>query len=117
LRSIDLSDASLVRANLSRCDLTKANLSRAILYKAQLNSTNIKGTRLFYGSVELASPCTCADKPNYITGEFTGAIVENADFTNVREMSEQQRKYCCAWGGETSRQTIPGGCEDILNKL
>jgi uncharacterized protein YjbI with pentapeptide repeats len=117
LRSIDLSEASLLQSDLSRCDLTKANLSRAVLYAANLNNTNIKGTRLFYGSVELASPCTRTDKPNYATGEFTGAIVENADFTNVREMSEEQRQYCCHWCGETSRQTIPGGCKDILNKL
>ncbi len=117
LRSIDLSEASLVQTDLSRCDLSKANLSRAILSAANLTSANLKGSRLFYGSVELASPCTRADKPNYTTGAFTGAIVENADFTNVREMSAEQRQYCCTWCGEASRQTIPGGCNGIISKL
>jgi hypothetical protein len=32
-------------------------------------------------------------------------------------MSEEQRYYCCAWGGEETRGTIPGGCEGIPNKL
>lgn len=117
LRAIDLSEASLARSDLSRCDLTKANLSRAILYGAKLNGTNIKGCRLFYGSIELASPCTHDDRPNYTTGALTGAIVENTDFTNVREMSEEQRQYCCTWCGEASRHTIPGGCKDIPSKL
>jgi len=32
-------------------------------------------------------------------------------------MSEEQRQYCCAWCGEASRQTIPGGCQGIANRL
>lgn len=117
LRWIDFSDANLIRADLSGCDLVKANFSRSILYETNLNGTDIKGTRFFYGTSELASPRSRNEVPNYTTGAFTGAVVENADFTNVQEMSEEQRRYCCAWCGDASRRTIPGGCEGIPSKL
>lgn len=117
LRWTDLSEANLVRANLSRCDLVKANFSRAILYEAQLIAADFKGIRLFYGRAETATPRTRNELPNYETGENTGAVVENVDFTDVQRMSESVRYYCCAWGGETSRATIPGGCEGIPNQL
>ncbi|MBW4642488.1 MAG: pentapeptide repeat-containing protein [Goleter apudmare HA4340-LM2] len=117
LRWTDLSEANLVRANLSNCDLVKANLSRTILYDANLNGADLNGVRLFYGAVDQASPRSRTEPPNYKTGEHTGAVVKNADFTNVKRMSESTRYYCCAWGGEKTRGTIPGGCEDIPNKL
>jgi uncharacterized protein YjbI with pentapeptide repeats len=117
LRWTDLSDANLMRTDFSGGDLLKVNLSRTILYGAKLNGANLKNARFFYGDVESASPRTQTDLPNYTTGEFTGAVVENADFTNVREMSEVQRKYCCAWCGETARKNIPGGCKGIPNRL
>ncbi|BAY46657.1 pentapeptide repeat-containing protein [Scytonema sp. HK-05] len=117
LRWTDLSEANLVRANLINCDLVKANLSRAILYEAKLNGTDLNGIRLFYGSAETASPRSRTAPPDYETGEHTGAVVEDADFTNAQRMSESARYYCCAWGGEKTRSTIPGGCEGIPNKL
>lgn len=119
LRRTDLSDANLVGANLKNCDLVKANLSRSILYDSDLTGADLKATRLFYGSAQTASPRghTALIKPDYQTGAFTGAVVENADFTDVQGLSEEQRYYCCAWGGEKTRGTIPGGCEGIPNKL
>ncbi|NRB08528.1 MAG: pentapeptide repeat-containing protein [Richelia sp.] len=117
LRWTDLSDANFVRANLSGCDLVKANLSRAILYETNLKGADINATRLFYGSLETASPRSRTEPPNYQTGEHTGAVVEDADFSNVKRMSENARCYCCAWGGEKTRGTIPGGCEGIPNRL
>lgn len=117
LRWTDLSEANLVRANLSKCDLVKANLSRAVLYDANLARADIRGATLFYGSAETASPRSRTEFPNYTTGEYTGAVVERADFTGVKRMSEEQRQYCCAWCGSKSRETIPGGCEGIPNKL
>jgi uncharacterized protein YjbI with pentapeptide repeats len=118
LRWTDLSDANLIRANLSGCDLVKANFSRTILYEANLTGADVKGTRFFYGNnPDLASPRSRNEIPNYTTGEFTGAVVENADFTDVQEMSEEQRKYCCMWCGEKSRSTIPGGCEGIPDRV
>jgi uncharacterized protein YjbI with pentapeptide repeats len=117
LRWTDLSDANLIRSNLNGCDLSKANLARTILYQAKLTGVDIKGTRFFYGKIELASPRVPDQSPDYITGEFTGAVVEGIDFTNIQGMSAQQREYCCAWCGEASRQTIPGGCGNIPNRL
>lgn len=117
LRWTELSEANLVRANLKNCDLVKANLSRTILYEANLAGADLMGTRLFYGKAETASPRNRTDPPNYKTGEFTGAVIENADMTNVQRLSDAQRYYCCAWGGSKTRATIPGGCEGIPNKL
>ncbi|AKG21045.1 pentapeptide repeat-containing protein [Calothrix sp. 336/3] len=117
LRWTDLSEANLVRANMQNCDLVKANLSRTILYNANLSGADLNGARFFYGRVETASPRDRTQPPNYQTGEQTGAVVENADFTGVKRMSEPTRCYCCAWGGEKTRSTIPGGCEGIPNKL
>jgi uncharacterized protein YjbI with pentapeptide repeats/uncharacterized membrane protein len=117
LRWTDLSEANLVRANLSGCDLVKANLSRTILYDANLRDADLNGVRLFYGHYEKASPRSRTEPPNYETGEHTGAVIENADFTNAQRMSEVNRYYCCAWGGEKTRATIPGGCEGIPDML
>ncbi|MCP6759085.1 MAG: pentapeptide repeat-containing protein [Fischerella sp. CENA71] len=117
LRWTDLSEANLVHANLHECDLVKANLSRCILYEADLSKADLNGTCLFYGSVETASPRSRHKPPNYKTGEYTGAVVENVDLSEVQRLSEANRYYCCAWGGENTRNTIPGGCEGIPNKL
>jgi uncharacterized protein YjbI with pentapeptide repeats len=117
LRWTDLSDANLIRANLGRCDLVKTNLSRTILVDANLAGADLMGTRLFYGSVSTATPRSRTEIPDYTTGTCTGAVIESADFTGVQRMSEEQRQYCCAWGGSKTRSTIPGGCEGIMNKL
>ncbi|MBF2072165.1 MAG: pentapeptide repeat-containing protein [Synechococcales cyanobacterium C42_A2020_086] len=120
LRWTDLSDINLIRANLSRCDLVKTNLARTILCDAVLAESDMMGTRLFYGSARTATPRTRTDIPDYRTGAYTGAVIEGADFTNVQRLSEEQRYYCCAWGGAATRATIPGGCEgipDLLNTL
>ena len=117
LRWTDLSEANLVRANLSGCDLVKANLARCILYEADLSGSDLNGTRFFYGTAETASPRSREHPPNYKTGENTGAVVQNVDFSNVERMSDSVKYYCCAWCGEESRSTIPGGCEGIPNKL
>ncbi len=117
LRWTDLSEANLVHANLSGCDLVNANLSRTILYEANLSGADLNEIRLFYGSVDKASPRSRKKPPNYETGEHTGAVVENADFSNVQRMPDANRCYCCTWGGEKTRATIPGGCEGIDNKL
>jgi uncharacterized protein YjbI with pentapeptide repeats len=117
LRWTDLSDASLIRSDFSDCNLSNANLARSILYQAKLNKAEIKGTRFFYGEIKTASPRAPDRSPNYITGEFSGAVVEDADFSNILQMSESQREYLCAWCGNKSRATIPGGCQGIRNRL
>jgi uncharacterized protein YjbI with pentapeptide repeats len=117
LRWTDLSEANLVRTNLSNCDLVKADLSRTILYEANFSGADLNGAILFYGSPETASPRSRKHPPNYKTGEHTGAVVEDANFSNVERMSDANRYYCCAWCGEKTRGTVPGGCEGIPNKL
>jgi uncharacterized protein YjbI with pentapeptide repeats len=117
LRWTDLSEANLIRVNLNGCDLVRTNFARTILAEAKFIGADLKGTILFYSSAETASPRSRTEPPNYRTGEYTGAVIENADFTNVQRMSESTRYYCCAWGGEKTRATIPGGCSGIPNKL
>ena len=117
LRWTDLSDANMVRANLSHCDLVKANLARTVLYEGNLAGADLKGTRFFYGSVETATPRSINLAPNYETGKHTGMVIEKANLSGVKRLNEEQRYYLCAWCGEKSRATIPGGCEGIPNKL
>ncbi|WP_009544349.1 pentapeptide repeat-containing protein [Crocosphaera subtropica] len=117
LRWTDLSEANLVRANLSGCDLVKANLSRTVLYDANLKGADLKSTRLFYGSAETASPRSRTHTPDYTTGAYTGVVIENCNLAEVKNLTPEQHYYLCAWGGEQSRATIPGGCKGIPNKL
>ncbi len=117
LRWTDLSEANLIRADLSRTDLVKANLSRTILCDAKLRYADLNNTRFFYGKAEDASPRSRIEPPDYRTGKHTGAVIEGADFTGAEQMNDEQRYYCCAWGGAKTRSTIPGGCEGIPNKL
>ena len=117
LRWTDLSEANMVRVNLKHCDLVKANLSRTVLYEANLTGVDLKGTRLFYGLAETASPRRRNAPPDYETGAHTGVVIEKANLTGVKRLSEEQRYYFCCWGGEQTRATIPGGCEGIPNKL
>lgn len=117
LRWTDLSDVNLIRADLSHSDLIRANFARTILYQANLTEADMMGTVFFYGAIESASPRSRVEPPDFKTGKHTGAVVEDADFTGVKRLSEQQRQYCCRWGGEKTRATIPGGCEGIPNCL
>lgn len=117
LRRTEISEANLVHTNLQGCDLGRANLSRCILYGANLSRTDLTRTRFFYGAAEEASPRDRMNPPNFKTGAQTGAVIENADFSSAEGLSEEQRYYCCAWGGKKTRATIPGGCEGIPNKL
>lgn len=117
LRWTDLSDTNLVQANLRNADMVRVNLSRAILSDVCLAGADLQGVKLFYGHPSRATPRNRNAKPNYTTGAFTGAIVENADFTGVKRLAPAQRYYCCAWGGPKTRATIPGGCEGIPDRL
>lgn len=117
LRWVDLTDANMVRVNLNQSELVKANLSRTILFEAHLEQANLKGVRLFYGSCLTATPRDKRNQPDYETGENTGVVIEKANLTGVKNLSEENRYYCCCWGGKYTRSTIPGGCEGIPNKL
>lgn len=117
LRWTDLSDSNMIQANLRNADLVRTNLSRTILSDACFAGSDLQGVQLFYGHPAQATPRTRKDPPNYQTGACTGAIVENADFTEAKRLAPAQRYYCCAWGGSKTRATIPGGCEGIPNRL
>jgi len=117
LRWTDLSEANLIRANLQAADLVKANLSRTILYQANLSGSDVMGARFFYGDAKTATPRTRTGQPDYDTGDQTGAVIEGTNLTGVQRLSEEQRRYCCAWGGSATRSTVPGGCGDIPNLL
>jgi uncharacterized protein YjbI with pentapeptide repeats len=117
LRNADLSGANLIKTNFVNCDLTGANLVGAILAKANLRNTDLSRVRLFYGKLETASPRDRQHLPNFETGEYTGVVVEDADFSKAIDLSEETRQYLCAWCGKKSRKTIPGGCEDVPNRL
>jgi uncharacterized protein YjbI with pentapeptide repeats len=117
LRWTDLSEANMVRANMVKCDLVKTNLSRTVLFEANLQEADMKGVRLFYGNFQTASPRNRTSDPNYNTGQYTGVVIEKADLTGVKNLSEENRYYCCCWGGEYTRSTIPGGCAGIPDKL
>ena len=97
LRWTDLSEANMVRANLQNCDLVRSNLSRTILVDANLIDADLKGITLFYGEFDTASPRIKNKRPNYRTGEQTGAVIEDVDFSNVKRLSEENRYYCCCW--------------------
>jgi uncharacterized protein YjbI with pentapeptide repeats len=117
LRWTDLSDINLMLANFSYCDLARTNFAGAILGGANLRAADLTGVKLYYGKVETASPRDRVHPPDYKTGAYTGAMIENIDLTNAEDMSQDQRYYCCAWGGTQTRSTVPGGCEGIPNKL
>ncbi|MEM6501031.1 MAG: pentapeptide repeat-containing protein [Cyanobacteria bacterium P01_C01_bin.89] len=118
LRWTDLAEANLVRANLRGCNLSGANLSQTILFEADLTGADLKGTRLFYGDATRATPRSRDQSDvDFSTGEGTGAVVENVDLSQVQDLSEEQRFYCCSWGGEKTRRSVPGGCAGIENKL
>lgn len=117
LRWADLTEANLIQANLQRADLAKTNLSRAILYQANLSGADLMGARFFYGDRAQACPRSRTDAPDYATGAYTGAVVEGINLTAVERLSEDQRWYCCAWGGSATRATVPGGCDDIADQL
>jgi uncharacterized protein YjbI with pentapeptide repeats len=117
LRSTELSEANLTNICFAACDLTRANLSRALLLAANFKQADLSRACLFHGEAETACPRDRINAPDYTTGAYTGAVIEGADFSQVKNLSEDQRYYCCAWGGSKTRGTIPSGCRDIPNKL
>lgn len=117
LHGIDLSDVSLERANFSRADLSYAYLCRADLRGVSFRGADLYQTKLCDGSPDTATPMQPRQKPDLTTGQHSGALIEDADFSNVQNLSPAQRWYICAWGGARTRGTVPGGCEGIPDQL
>jgi uncharacterized protein YjbI with pentapeptide repeats len=112
-----LADRDISNTDLRNADLTGTNFTGAILVKANLRGTDLSRIKLFYGKLETASPRDRNHLPNFETGEYTGTVVEDADFSKAIDLSEETRKYICAWCGKKSRKTIAGGCDDVPNRL
>lgn len=117
LHGIDLSDVSLERANLSWADLSYAYLCRADLRGVRFTGADLYQTKFCDGSPDTATPIQPQQKPDLHTGHCTGALIEEADFSGAQNLSRSQRWYVCAWGGSRTRSTVPGGCEDIPDRL
>jgi len=113
----DLSGANLMKTDLTGCNLTGANLAGTILVRASLRRADLSRVRLFYGDLATASPRDRQNKLDIVSGAYSGAVVEEADLTGAEGLSEENRRYLCAWGGAKTRRTIPGGCADVPNLL
>ncbi len=117
LRDIDFNGADLFGCDLSGSDLGGANLASANLGGANLQGACLKSTRLFYGDALAATPCHPHEPPDPGSGVGTGALVENANLTGLRQLDPANRTYLAAWSGPRSRQTLPGGCKGLPNRL
>ncbi len=117
LRFTDLSGANLMKTDLTGCNLTGANLAGTILVRASLRKADLSRVRLFYGDLATASPRDRQNKLDIVSGAYSGAVVEEADLTGAEGLSEENRRYLCAWGGSKTRRTILGGCADVPNML
>jgi uncharacterized protein YjbI with pentapeptide repeats len=117
LRGIDLSDINLVGTNLAGCDLSYTNFVMAHLAGANLQGADVQDTLFFLRDPTIATPYKRGEKRDFKTGKNTGAVVKDADFTGAISLSDEQRYYICAWGGDRTRATVPGGCEGIPDRL
>ncbi|MFN5193932.1 MAG: pentapeptide repeat-containing protein [Cyanobacteriota bacterium] len=117
LRGVDFNGADLRGTNLAGADLTGANLVGTNLAGADLSGALLQGTRFFLGPVDSASPSRTGTRPDPVGGGFSGAIVENADVSGARHLGGELRLYLAAWSGKRSRQTIPGGCRGLPDRL
>lgn len=117
LRYVDLSGGNFLKTNFSGSNLTGANLIGTVLCRANLRRTDLSKTKFFHGDLATATPRDRSHVPNFMTGEYTGAVVEEADFSQAQDISEDSRQYICAWGGNKTRRTIAGGCQNVPNRL
>ncbi|MEA5416579.1 pentapeptide repeat-containing protein [Synechococcus sp. BA-132 BA5] len=117
LRAIDFNGADLSGADLSGADLAEANLAAVNLVGANLQGALLQGTRFFYGDPLEATPPQPQQPPDHNSGAGTGALVENVNLSGARQLDPDNRAYLAAWSGVRSRQTLPGGCKGLPNRL
>ncbi|MCP9916270.1 pentapeptide repeat-containing protein [Cyanobium sp. ATX 6F1] len=117
LRGVDFNGADLGGSNLRGSDLADANLAGVNLSGADLDGARLERTRFFYGTAEAASPADPRTPPDFESGVGTGAIVENANLSDLRQLDSEDRFYLGAWGGSRSRQSLPGSIKGIPSKL
>ncbi|MGB5134394.1 MAG: pentapeptide repeat-containing protein [Prochlorococcaceae cyanobacterium] len=117
LRGVDFNGADLRGANLAGADLREANLAGVNLAGADLEGALLDGTQFFHGRAATASPAGAPGPVDHESGKGTGAIVENANFSGVRQLDPQAQHYLAAWSGARSRRTLPGGCRGVASRL
>jgi hypothetical protein len=117
LRGVDFNGADLRAANLAGADLREANLAGAHLGGADLEAARLDGARFFFGRPATATPAGSDVAVDLDSGQGTGAVVENANFTGVRDLDPHSHHYLAAWSGPRSRRTLPGGCRGIASRL
>jgi uncharacterized protein YjbI with pentapeptide repeats len=117
LRGIDFNGADLRGIQLEQSDLSHANLAGANLAGANLKGALVEGTRFFYGTVDTATPADAHHQADFDTGAGTGAVVESTILAGLRKLDPENRFYLASWSGARSRQSLPGGCKGIPNRL
>ncbi|MGK7897379.1 MAG: pentapeptide repeat-containing protein [Xenococcus sp. (in: cyanobacteria)] len=129
LNNAILVNANLAGANLQEATLRGANLEGVTLFDGELSSAlpvsfsrtwksvTIDTTPLVDGTyIDQLNVEMCADGETYVTFlllEGNGANVENADFTDAKNLSEENIDYICRWGGEYTRSTLGTKCDAI----
>lgn len=110
----DLSSAYLDRANLSNANLSAARLTGAILRSANLQKANLRNADLsladlrganlagadFQGTILSPRQQNPADK--FVDTPTTGtqsAVIKDVDFSEVKNLDENQKAYICTQGG------------------
>ncbi|MGB5241627.1 MAG: pentapeptide repeat-containing protein, partial [Prochlorococcaceae cyanobacterium] len=117
LRGVDFNGANLGGSNLRGSDLADANLAAVNISGADLEGARLERTRFFYGTAEAATPADPRTVPDFESGAGTGAIVENANLSDLRQLDAATRLYLASWGGSRSRQSLSGSLKAIPSKL
>ena len=117
LRGVDFNRADLRAVDFSGSDLREANLAGCNLGGANFEGARMDGIRLYYGRPQTATPLGSPGGVDYGSGNGTGAIVENANFSGVRQLDPQAHHYLASWSGPRSRATLPGGARGITSQL
>ncbi len=117
LRGVDFNGANLGGSNLRGSDLADANLAAVNISGADLEGARLERTRFFYGTAEAATPADPRTLPDFESGAGTGAIVENANLSDLRQLDAATRLYLASWGGSRSRQSLSGSLKAIPSKL
>lgn len=122
-------NANLVGANLQKASFRGANLQGTALFDGDLlsaypvsfyrqwKSVTITTTPLADGTyIDQLNVEMCAGGKTYVTFlllEGNGANVKDADFTNAKNLSKENIRYICRWGGEYTRKTLENRCNGI----
>ncbi|MCU0535373.1 MAG: pentapeptide repeat-containing protein [Hydrococcus sp. Prado102] len=99
LQNADLSATQLTGANLQNVQLQKANLANANLSNTDLRGANLAGAD-FQGAIFVAQLPTSSEQ--FIQTQHTETLkinMEGVDFTEVKNLSEEQIAFICTHGG------------------